>query len=280
MLSIGMIAFAAIAAPIGWAASRAARAARRRRSMKEPPSPGWREIISKNVALYRYLPEDLRGRLFGHMHNFLREKHFEGCGGLELTDEIKVTIAAQACILLLNTDRSSYFPKCDAILVYPSAYLADQKVNMGSHVIEQKSARLGESWTRGVVVLAWDHVAQKALDFEGGHNVVLHEFAHQLDQEDGAGDGTPILQSRSSYAPWIKVFGSEYDHLREKAMHGMRDVMDLYGATNPAEFFAVASETFFEKGAALRAKHPELYEQLKQYYRMDPATWSVSTPQT
>jgi Mlc titration factor MtfA (ptsG expression regulator) len=273
MLSLGMIAFAAVAVPIGIGISHAARAARRRKLMHQPAPPEWEDVLQKNVALYRYLPEDLRSELHGHMHNFLREKHFEGCGGLELTEEMKVTIAGQACILLLNKDRSSYFPKCDAILVYPSAYLADQRVDMGSHTIQQKSARLGESWTRGVVVLAWDHVTQRALDVEGGHNVVLHEFAHQLDQEDGAGDGTPILAKATSYASWARIFGKEYEHLRHKAMQGMRDVMDLYGATNPAEFFAVATETFFEKGAALRQKHPDLYEQLKEYYRMDPAHW-------
>lgn len=279
MLSLGMIAFAAVAVPIGIGVSYTARAARRRKLMGQPAPPEWEDILGKNVVLYRYLPGEFKRELHGHMHNFLREKHFEGCGGLELTEEMKVTIAGQACILLLNKDRTSYFPKCDVILIYPSAYLADQRVDMGSHTIEQKSARLGESWTRGVVVLAWDHVKQKAIDVEGGHNVVLHEFAHQLDQEDGAGDGTPILARASSYASWARVFGKEYEHLRHKAMQGMRDVMDLYGATNPAEFFAVATETFFEKGSALKAKHPELYEQLKEYYGMDPAEWFVTKSQ-
>ncbi len=276
MLSLGMIACAAVAVPIGMAASRIARAARRRRLMREPAPPEWRDIIEKNVALYRYLPEGLKGRLHGHMHNFLHEKHFEGCGGLEMTEEIRVTVAAQACILLLNSKSPSYFPKCDSILVYPSAYLADRKVDMGSHWIEEKSARLGESWTRGVVVLAWDRVRQRVLDVEGGHNVVLHEFAHQLDQEDGAGDGAPILEKRSSYASWARVFGREYEHLRQKAEMGARDVMDLYGATDPAEFFAVATETFFEKSRALREKHPDLYEQLRDYYKLDPAEWVAS----
>ena len=150
---------------------------------------------------------------------------------------------------------------------------------MGSHVIAQKSARLGESWTQGVVVLAWDHVKQRALDVASGHNVVLHEFAHQLDQEDGVGDGAPILERRSSYASWARVFSGEYEHLKSKAKSGIRDVMDLYGATNPAEFFAVATETFFEKGSALKNKHPELYEELKDYYKLDPAEWEKTTQQ-
>lgn len=273
MLSLGMLACAAVVIPASLAIHQVRQSRRRRRFMEEPAKAHWPGIIEQNVALYRFLPERLKGRLFGHMHNFLYEKHFEGCAGLELTEEIKVTIAAQACILLLHTERASYFPKCDAILVYPSAYLADRTVNMGSHVIAEKSARLGESWTRGIVVLAWDHVRQKALDVQGGHNVVLHEFAHQLDQEDGRGDGAPILEHRSSYASWARAFTKAYKQLRWKATHGVKDVMDFYGATDPAEFFAVATETFFEKGAALRKKHPELYEQLKDYYKLDPAAW-------
>jgi hypothetical protein len=274
MLSFGMLACAAIVVPASIVVNHVRRRARRRRFMQEPANPHWTNIVEQNVALYHILPEGLKTRLFGHMHNFLHEKHFEGCGGLTMSEEIRVTIAAQACILLLNTDRSTYFPKCDSILVYPSAYLADHKVDMGSHVIAEKSARLGESWTHGIVVLAWDHVKQRALDVEGGHNVVLHEFAHQLDQEDGQGDGAPLLEHRSSYASWARVFTGEYEHLRWKAHHGVKDVMDLYGATDPAEFFAVATETFFEKGAALRNKHPQLYEQLKRYYKLDPATWN------
>jgi Mlc titration factor MtfA (ptsG expression regulator) len=144
---------------------------------------------------------------------------------------------------------------------------------MGSHRIEEDSARLGESWTRGVVVLAWDHVKQSTIDVEGGHNVVLHEFAHQLDQEDGRSDGAPILPNCSSYSAWARVLSKEYDELQQKAKKHISDVMDFYGATNPAEFFAVATETFFEKSRQLKEKHPELYEELKEYYKLDPAQW-------
>lgn len=175
-------------------------------------------------------------------------------------------------MLLLNR-KATYFPKCDVILVYPSAYLAKRVVDMGTHRIEEKSARLGESWTRGVVVLAWDHVKQKTIDVETGHNVVLHEFAHQLDQEDGRSDGAPILERRSSYVAWARILTSEYKNLQNKALNHVKDVMDLYGATNAAEFFAVATETFFEKGKALKEKHPDLYGELKEYYKLDPAEW-------
>jgi hypothetical protein len=231
------------------------------------------EIIKRNVALYRYLPDRLKRDLQGHINIFLAEKHFEGCGGLEITDEIKVTIAANACILLLNR-KATYFPKLDSVLVYPSAYVAEQINYVGNMThIKEKSVRLGEAWSRGIVVLAWDHVRQRAIDLIDGHNVVLHEFAHQLDQENPTGQGVPVLDRRTSYAPWARILSYEYDLLREKVQNHGRDVMDAYGTTNPAEFFAVATETFFEKAKAMKEKHPELYEELRDYYKLDPAEW-------
>ena len=258
--------------PLALLVNRIHRGCRRRRCMRTPLSAGWIEIIRQGVELYSCLPEELKTELHGHVQNFLAEKHFEGCGGLTLTEEMKVTIAAQACILLLNR-KTTYFPKCDSILVYPSAYIATQKRSMGAVQVEERSVRLGESWTQGTVVLAWDEVAREARDLSGGRNVVLHEFAHQLDQEDGMGDGTPILESRGSYAEWARVLGGDFLRLRDEVRHHDRDVIDAYGATNEAEFFAVATEAFFDKGAELRRRHPDLYEQLKKYYRMDPAEW-------
>lgn len=232
----------------------------------------WIKIIQNNVALYKYLSEDLKRQLHGHINIFLAEKHFEGCGGLEITDEIKVTIAANACILLLNK-KAAYFPKLDSILVYPSAYVAEKTNYIGSMThLKEKSVRLGEAWSRGIVVLAWDHVRQQAIDLEG-HNVVLHEFAHQLDQENVTGPGVPILEHEASYAPWARILSHDYEELQRKVMRHQRDVLDSYGATNPAEFFAVATETFFEKGRAMKEKHPALYRELKDYYKLDPAEW-------
>jgi len=247
---------------------------RRRKLMSTTMPSSLIEIIKRNVAIYRYLPDKLKRELHGHTQIIIAEKFFRGCGGLELTDEIKVTIAAQAAILLLNKENPTYFPKVDSILVYPSTYVAHQTTREGYIETEEESARLGESWSRGVVVIAWDHATQKTLDLVGGHNVVLHEFAHQLDQENIPGGGTPILEHRSSYASWARVMSKEYERLRWKTMHSIRDVMDAYGATNPAEFFAVATETFFEKGRALKNNHPELYDELKSYYKMDPAEWT------
>ena len=245
---------------------------RRDRLRSEPFPTAWEEVLRRNVPLFARLPEADRRELRGHIQVFLAEKQFEGCGGLVMTDEIRVTIAAQACLLLLHREADDY-PRLITILVYPHAYVAKSVEPIGGGVVlEGEVARLGEAWRDGVVVLSWDDVRAGAGDVHDGHNVVLHEFAHQLDQEDGSADGAPILERRSQYVAWARVLGAEYERLRRDAARGHRTVLDQYGATNPAEFFAVATECFFEKPAALRRKHPELYEQLKEFYRQDPVT--------
>ncbi|MBD3237033.1 MAG: hypothetical protein GF330_10035 [Candidatus Eisenbacteria bacterium] len=245
---------------------------RRRKEIRQQPfPPEWLEILEGNFPFYaRLSPEDQR-ELRGLIQVFLAEKTFEGCGGLALTDEIRVTIAAQACLLLLHRKHDDY-PRLVTILVYPSAYVARHaRPGPGGTVIEGPSARLGESWSRGVVVLAWDSVRRGAADIRDGHNVVFHEFAHELDREDGQAEGAPVLPRRSMYVAWARVLGEEYEKLQKAARRGRRSVLSHYGATNPAEFFAVATEAFFEKSRTLRRKHPELYEELKEFYRQDPA---------
>lgn len=243
---------------------------RRRDLLRATPLPmAWLKIIERNVPLYRCLPPADQRELQGHIQIFLAEKRFEGCGGLQITDEIRVTVAAQACVLLLHRD-TDYYPTMISILVYPSAYIAHVSDSVGGIVREGDSVRLGESWHHGAVVLSWDDVLRGATDIHDGHNVVLHEFAHQLDQEGGAAHGSPILPRRSMYVAWARVLGAEYVHLQQDAEHGRKTVLDTYGATNPAEFFAVATECFFEKSVQLKRKHPELYEELKLYYQQDP----------
>jgi Mlc titration factor MtfA (ptsG expression regulator) len=239
---------------------------RRKRLLRTPFSAEWLAIVERNVPLYRRLPPAQQESVQNSTRILLAEKNFEGCGGLVMTDEIRVTIAAHAALLLLGRSRD-FFPNLNSILVYPSAYRGPVTKRLASGIVEEGvQGRLGESWDSGIVVLSWDDTLHGADDPRDGHNVVLHEFAHQLDQEDGAADGTPYLGGRSVYAAWGRVLGADFERLRKG-----RGVLDRYGATNPAEFFAVATETFFEKPQQLRAKNGELYDQLRAYYGVDPA---------
>lgn len=233
----------------------------------------WEQILKDQVPIYRRLPEKYKQELQGLIQVFLAEKNFEGCGGLTLTETIKLIIAAQACILLLNRDVPLY-PKLQSILVYPSAFVAKMSQEQGwGTFVEKEQARLGESWHRGMVVLAWDHIKMESRDIRDGHNVVLHEFAHQLDQEDGRSDGTPLLEQNSHYVSWAKHLGEVYKELQERVTRHLPSFIDSYGATNPAEFFAVITETFFEKPHGLQKKYPQLYEELKNYYQLNPIEW-------
>jgi MtfA peptidase len=253
----------------------------RRNKLKSAPfPPEWDRILEQLFPLYSRLPGADRRELQGHIHVFLAEKKFEGCGGLEITEEMTVCIAAQACLLLLHRDTDCY-PGLRSILVYPSTFLVQTTRHMGSGVMEEKlNSRVGEAWHSGAVVLAWDAVHSGTANPEDGHNVVFHEFAHLLDFEDGKADGAPVLESeriwfrrKNRYATWARVLSGEYERLRADAESERQSLFDQYGATNPAEFFAVATETFFERPHALRQRHPELYEELKAFYRQDPAQW-------
>lgn len=245
-----------------------------RQRLKAQPFPEpWRSLLRTHFPHYARLnPTDQR-ELEGHVQVFLAEKTFEGCGGLALTDTIRVLIAAQACLLLLHRE-TDYYPTLRTILVYPSHYFAvDRHHEPGGVLTEEVSTRLGESWSHGAVVLAWSAVTAGVEEVADGHNVVFHEFAHQLDLEDGSTDGVPVLAPhepapvrQSRYAAWARILSAEYADLRA----GHDSVLDDYGATNPAEFFAVATEAFFEKPHALRQRHPALYEELRRFYRQDP----------
>ncbi len=246
---------------------------RRHEAIRKLPFPSaWEEILVRNVKHYSILPPQLRRELQGHVQIFLAEKTFEGCGGLEVTEEMKVTVAGLACLLLLNR-HTSHYKKLSCILLYPKAYKVHGASSDGVTVAETAQARLGESWDQGTVVLSWNDVSRSAHNIKDGHNLVLHEFAHQLDQEDGRGDGVPIFEQESMYTTWAEVLSPEFERLRKRAAKGKPSVLDEYGATNAAEFFAVATETFFEKPEQMKLKHPKLYEELMDYYQLDPASW-------
>ena len=248
---------------------------RKRERLRASEFPGeWRRIIEQNVPLFSRLSNEDKQELLGHVQVFVAEKHFEGCGGLELTDEIRVTIAAQACVLLLHRD-SDYYPRVTSILVYPSTYVAEEERSIGGGIWEEGGeVRLGHTHERmGVIVLAWDAALHGSRIWDDGPNVVLHEFAHQLDFENSSTDGTPVLESKQQYVSWARVLGAEYEELRRADAEGQPSFLDTYGATNPAEFFAVVTEMFFERPHDLKSKHPELYKELAGYYRQDPAAF-------
>lgn len=244
---------------------------KRQRIRRRPFPKEWEEILKNNVAYYHRLTPDDQAELRGHIQVFLNEKEYESCGGQEINDEVKVTIAAQACMLLLHRE-TDYYPTLRSILVYPRHYFSPAARQLpGGVVSESVEGRLGESWYRGPVVLSWDEVRRSAHDHHDGHNVVFHEFAHQLDSESGANDGAPRLPRRSMYIAWARVLGTEYQQLISDIEHHHKPDLDAYGATNPAEFFAVVTEAFFEKPHQLKRRHPRLYEQLASFYQQDPA---------
>jgi Mlc titration factor MtfA (ptsG expression regulator) len=246
---------------------------RLKRAMAVPFPGEWVEIVERNIEIYRNLPMPLRLKLRKMIKQFLHQKHFSGAGGLEITDEIRVTVAAQACMLQLNR-RGSLYPRLKYIIVYPTAFVVTRaQADTSGVTSEARRGLLGESWDNGKVILAWDNVLHGARNFVDGQNVVLHEFTHQLDSETGSTDGAPLLAGESSYRSWANALSGEYRVLQRKARRGRRSLLDHYGATNPAEFFAVATETFFEKPARMAEHHAELFEVLRSYYGVDPREW-------
>ncbi|GAC1410723.1 MAG: zinc-dependent peptidase [Gemmatimonadaceae bacterium] len=250
---------------------------RRRARLRAQPVPAaWRPILESNLPVFNRLSARDQAELVGHTQVFLAEKHFEGCGGLELTDEIRVTIAGQACLLLLHRE-TDYYPDLISILVYPTGYTAREERHIGGGIWEEGGEdRLGHTGRRlGALVLAWDAVRHGAAAPADGENLVLHEFAHQLDFENQSSDGTPALGTHGDYLAWARVMSAEFNALRNASDAGLPTLLDDYGATNPSEFFAVITEAFFERPRALKKKHPALYEQLQRFFHQDPTTYSV-----
>lgn len=246
---------------------------RRDRLKQRPFPPLWEALVEQYVPVYPRLTPLERQQLRGLIQVFLAEKQFIGCGGLAVTLEMRVAIAAIACLLLLN-GRESYFSRLRSILVYPDVYVVQETKATAPYIVEERQvARLGESWSRDQVVLAWAQIQRDRTNWRDGQNVVLHEFAHQLDQEDGEAEGVPFLKNRTDYQIWARVMAAGYEGLCRDVGRGTKTVFNPYGATNPAEFFAVATETFFEKPRQLQKRYPELYDQLRRYYQLDPIAW-------
>ncbi|HEX4143341.1 MAG TPA: M90 family metallopeptidase [Pirellulales bacterium] len=230
----------------------------------------WLDYLNQNVPHYRLLAADQQEKLRGNTQVFVVEKNWEGCGGLTVTDEMRVTIAAQACLLALGLD-NVLFDSVLSILIYPREYVASAARRLGGGETVAADVRLGEAWYRGPVVLSWAEVIDDCRHLGHGRNVVWHEFAHQLDMLDRASDGTPPLGSRQQYERWSSVMTAELSKLRTARRLGRPTLIDPYGALNEAEFFAVVTECFFDRPVELREEHSDLYELLAEFYRQDTA---------
>lgn len=273
MLAISLIILISAFA-IGWIASRSWRVIRHRKTITSAPFPRpWREILKRRMPLYRALPTDLQLQLKHHIQVFIDEKRFVGCDGLVINDDIRVTVAAQACLLLLNR-QTDFYPNLTEILVYPSAFIVNNQQRDTNGLVSAKRRVLsGESWQFGKVILSWQTAKEGAAAPHDGSNVVIHEFAHQLDQEGGRANGAPILNRTEDYDSWSHTLMGEYQQLVQAAKYQQPSLFSYYGSTNPAEFFAVISEVFFEQPDAFLEQHPALYKELSSFYHLDPVNW-------
>ena len=246
---------------------------RRARLMEQPWPPAWEAQLRANFGAWALLDDDARQRLRGIVQVLLAEKRWQGCGGLELTDRVRLLVAAQAGLLLLGIEHD-YYRNVAEILVYPDAYRgADAQRLPGGVVSDEAVTRLGEAWVHGPVVLSWRASLGGGRDPRDGRNVVYHEFAHKLDMLDGSADGVPPLEGPAAYQRWYRAMMEQYQTLQLEVEHGRKGLLRPYGATAPEEFFAVAAEAFFEQGRRLERQAPELYAVLRGYFHQDPARW-------
>lgn len=247
---------------------------RRDKILEQPWDPTWTGVLEQNIAAWASLNADEQAHLQQLVQVLVAEKHWEGAGGLELTDEHTVTVAGQACLLVLAIPHDLY-RRVESIVIYPAAMTAPARrpgmFEVSGEVADRGVPLLGQAFVRGPVLFSWEAVRKGGRNAEDGHNVVFHEFAHKLDMLSGHADGVPPLEDKELYARWVDVFQREWEALHADQERGQRTFLDGYAGTNPAEFFAVATEHFFEQGRAMERKHPELYEVLHAFYRQNTA---------
>ena len=261
---------------LGWVLYRRQQKKQARAALLATPlSEDDRAIVADYVPLTQKLPAELRPAFEGKINLFLHQVQFHGCNGLEVTHEMRLAIAAQACLLVANAP--AWYNHLSTILIYPGAFKSRQQMHDGYVVTEGEVVRTGESWSRGPVILSWAHSDQGARNDEDGHNVVIHEFAHQLDDLSGDTDGAPALGDQS-FTDWARVFVEAFERHRDNVEAHRHTLIDPYGAEGHEEFFAVSVEAFFEKPAQLKRAEPQVYHQLATYFRLDPATWPASAP--
>ena len=269
MASAPLIAIAVVAIGVlAWLIGAPLWRARRRAAVMAQPLPAASAFaIDRNVPAVRHLPPALRARLESLMAAFIAEKEFIGCNGLVVTDEVRATIAAMACLLVLG--RRGHYDQLHSVLVYPTAFWVEDEVEDEAGVVEKRRRVLsGEAWESSRIILSWEDVLEAARCPGEGYNVALHEFAHYLDAEGlglGAGERT--------VAEWADDLAGEFESLLDAVDRGEFTFLDPYAAEDEAEFFAVATEDFFERAAGLRSAHPRLYSLLQEFYALDPASW-------
>lgn len=252
---------------------------RLRRARRRGFPAAWRAALEQAWPRFARLPADDRATLEDHVLRFLSEKRFEGAAGLRLTDEVRLAVSAQACLLTLRRDGPLY-PGLYSVIVYPDAYVAAHRARDEIGLIrEGPQVRQGETAARGAVVVAWAAARQGARGPNGGRNVVFHEFAHLLDAEQGGFDGAPRL-SPAVAGDWARVMAREYNALRARLDAGLPTPLDAYAAASPAEFFAVATERFFQDPHGLAGDLPVLFDELAGFYRLDPRAWESPTAET
>lgn len=242
---------------------------RRQRQLANPFPDHWRQLMHENVPLYRRLAPEQQRRLEQHVQLFVAEKEYYGCDGFEVDDRVRVTIAGHACLLILARDFGDY-DDVRSILVYPDLYRVQAEEDDGLVVSVDEEIRAGEASSRGQVVLAWAECEEDARHPDAPHNVILHEFAHQLDYLDGTADGAPPLSGPQA-EQWLRTMSEAYEHLQQSLRHETQSWLDPYGASQPAEFFAVLTEAFYQQPTELRASQPAVYSVLCDFYRLDPA---------
>lgn len=233
----------------------------------------WREILQKEWPQFQRIPDLLKEPLYARILVFLSEKKFYPCDGFELQEKHKLLIAAQACLLIVNKPYE-YYDQLNSILIYPSAFLVKRSVALANGTLQdQESIHAGEAWSVGRVILSWDEVESGMKNPSDGNNVVIHEFAHLLDYTSGDGNGAPLLEHAKNYDKWSQVFSLSYEHLLQKYQHGEKVILNPYGLTSPAEYFAVVSELFFENSKLLEKHEPALHHELVKFYAVDPGLW-------
>jgi MtfA peptidase len=245
---------------------------RRNQLLAEPFPAAWNDYLVNNVRHYAHLDPLMQSRVKAVVSVMVAEKHWSGGGGFTVTDEMKVTVAAQASLLALGLDEPYFFDRVQSIIIYPDVYVHPPQFARHWNVLEGVPVA-GEAWYHSPIVLSWKYVLDAGRNTSSGRNVVLHEFAHHLDGLDGEVNGAPPLVGRRRAKTWYRVTEAEYRRLAGAARRREVTLLDHYGASSRAEFFAVATECFFEQPGALRRQHGELYAVLQDFYRQDPAQW-------